>query len=337
MPLPALNWRFVGMKYFASGSIQGAHAALADLGARTTYPDGTARTPGSGSAWTWTLRTASGVNTAVTGVPPLNPLGWAYILAGQDATLPVAGARLAPDTGKNGAIVLGMNRNTVGAWSGWNSATPFTTAGTFTGYWNVTNTVSSLAYSAVLLWESQEACFVQYAADLNGPGYNSSGAVFGAWVDPLEYVVGTTCETDNRLYAMSGSGAVDSTWIPTNWAATNSATTGFAGSYSSTANAAHTGYIVPGGVTVNPAVRYGLASSWPSLQAAALDGTPVGVPFSLSTLSGAAIGAYLGEARSMAFIPDQISGVGVLDKDGRKGWVMGYSTSRSGDCVLLKE
>jgi hypothetical protein len=328
---PNLNWKYVGTQGFATGNIAAAHGAVNTLGAKTTYPDGTARTPGSGSAWTWTLRVNAGVNEAVTGVPPVNALLWTHIIAGMSATTPLAASLCPPDTlGQNNAVVVGMNRNTTGAYTTWNSATPFTTAGTFTGYWHVT--IDFATYNQVVMWESQEACILQYVTSAG----TSSAAVFGAWIDPLEYVAGTTCETDERLYAMSASGYLGV--IPATWLSTNNLNVGTVGNFGAANRNSHTGYVTPGTNTVanNYLFRFGLFSNttyWPSFQAGSRDGTPIVVPFSFTnTVSG----AFVGETRDFGVIPDQISSSALYDQFGLKGWVFGYSTSSTGDSLMLK-
>jgi hypothetical protein len=331
MPPPNLNWKFLGRTQFATGSLTGAHAALNALGLKTVYPDGTARTPGTGSAWTWTLRVNAGINEAVTGVPPTNALGWTHIIAGTSAITPLAASLCPPDTlAQNNAVLIGMNRNTTGAYTTWNSATPFTTAGTFTGYWHVTPDFAST--NTILVWESQEACIIQYADGIGG----MSMAVFGAWIDPLEYVAGTTCETDERLYAMSASGFNAPT--PSTWLSTNNLSTGILGNFGAANRNSHTGYVTPGTATVagNYLFRFGLFSNttyWPSYQSGSRDGTPVIVPFSFTNT---ATGAFIGETRDFGVVPDQLSGTALYDQYGLKGWAAGYSPVIAGDCVLLK-
>jgi len=332
MAPPALNWKFLGTRNFSG--IAGAHDAVAALGALTSYPNGEARNPGTGSAWTWTIRKTGATSVAVTGVPPVNALNFTYILAGETGVAPILASRLAPDTGSiAGCINIGMNRNTTGAYTTWNSATPFTTAGTFSGYWYATR-VFAFPYGAVLMWEAQDACIVQYTLTV-GPSVGlSSGAVFGAWIDPQEYVVGTTCETDERLYAMSNTGQGD--FIPTAWLSTNSSAGGFLGNHATTAGDAHCGYFTPGAATINPARRFGVFSNtnyWPSGQSGSRDGTIVPVPFGLTNV---ATGAYIGRAREMGVIPFNSSGVGVYDQVGLKGWTTGYATAYASHNVMLK-
>lgn len=361
MPLPALNWKYVGARTFLSSASNGstiasAHNALAALGALTQYPDGTVRTPGSGSAWTWNARTNAGITEAVTGVPPAatNPFNFTYIIAGTAATAPTAGARAAPDAGASevNTILAGMNRNTTGAYTTWNSATPFTNAG-FTGYWYAANYyTNSLNFPyMVQLYESQEACIVLYRNYVNGV----SAVIMGAWLDPLEYVNGTTCETDGRIYALSTSGGglgLDSNTVPATWLTTNNASTGMIGAHSATARQPHCGYIPPGAtpntstLSSNAAFRFGtfpLAASnvyGPSVLSGSRDGSPVVVPLSLVNV---ATGAFIGQMRQIGMIPDQPAGTAVMDGTTIEGWAFSSSTQSSatynaftGDTILLK-
>lgn len=210
MPLPALNWRYVGAQNFTTG-IANSHNAVYTLGTATTYADGSARTPGSGSAWTWQRDQTGGTTIAIYGAPPTNALNFQYILGGTPTTTTFTMA--APDTGTSAAniVVVGMNRN-AGAYTTWTSTTPFTTASSFSQYWNATRSFATVAYDTVAMWESQEGCIIQYGLISTGV---TSTAMIGALIDPLTYTVGTTCETDQRLYCFAGTGSnttTSNTW-----------------------------------------------------------------------------------------------------------------------------
>lgn len=338
---PSLNWKYVGAQTFTAGSISASHAAVAALGARTTYPDGTARAAGTGSAWTWTLRSTAGVNDAVTGAPPSasNPFTWNYILSGTVGTAAINAAMCSPHTSSvANCITVGMNRNTSGAWGNWNSTNPFTTAGQFTGYWPATTVFTTTVFDSVLLWEGQDSCFVLYVASGSG---QTSGAVMGAWIDPVEYVVGTTCETDERLYGIAASGST--AVVPATWLTTNNATSGFLGTYNATNRSASTGYITPGTSTLagNNLYRFdlfsGAGSYWPYLQSSARDGTPIVVPFGFTNVS---TGNFVGQTRSMGVGPYLLSGAALYDvlsvSFGVSGWIANPSTSGVGPSLLLK-
>ena len=108
MANPTLNWRYVGSLTYVS-SISNALDAAYTLGTSATYADGSARVPGIGSAWTWN-REVSGVTVAAYGVPPVNALGFNYIIGG---TVGVSAYTfLTPDTVTAvNTIVYGMNRS----------------------------------------------------------------------------------------------------------------------------------------------------------------------------------------------------------------------------------
>ena len=214
MSLPVLNWKYVGtMTIPLPGVFNGTLAwtldTIYELGASTTYADGTARVPGSGSAWTWAQDGAGASCVAAYGAPPVNALGMRYIFAGDLVT--TGYVKLAPDTGGTftNNLLMGTNRNS-GAYAGWATANPFTTASSFTGYWRMISAFSGARY--VSLWESQEACVLVVSAyTTNNPNYS---AQVGAMLDPLTYTVGTTCETDERLYTMStGGGLMSRTYM----------------------------------------------------------------------------------------------------------------------------
>jgi len=202
MALSPLNWRYVGNITFVSG-INVALDAVYSLGISPVYADGSTRTPGTGSAWTW-AREVSGVPVACYGNPPTNALGMRYIIGGTSGAS--AYTFLAPDNATlANCIVYGMNRSS-GAYTTWTSATPFTNAG-FSGYWRGTRAFATIAYDSVSMWESQEGCVLQFGQASTGL---TSSIGLGALFDPLSSSTGN-CETDGRLYSMWGSGSLSQT------------------------------------------------------------------------------------------------------------------------------
>jgi hypothetical protein len=145
MANPTLNWRYVGTLTFVS-AINNALDAVYTLGTAVTYADGSARVPGTGSAWTWAREVAAGpVTVAAYGIPPVNALGFNYIIGGTSGAS--AYTFLTPDSATlANCIVYGMNRSS-GAFTTWTSATPFTNASGFSGYWRGTRAFASLGLS----------------------------------------------------------------------------------------------------------------------------------------------------------------------------------------------
>lgn len=212
MALSALNWRYVGVRTFTAGSLPLSHDAVYDLGTAVTYADGSARTPGSGSAWTWAREQSGGTTVACYGTPPVNALTFKYIIAGTVGAS--AYTFLAPDSGTlPNCVVYGMNRAS-GAYTTWTSATPFTNAG-FSGYWRGTRVFGTVPYDSVAMWESQEGVLIQYG---HSPSGVTSSISMGAVLDPLSTAAANS-ESDGRIYAMLGAGSNANT--SASWGAIN--------------------------------------------------------------------------------------------------------------------
>ena len=96
MSLAPLAWRYVGAQAFASATVASALDALFTLGGAATYDDATTRTPGSGSAWTWSRYQNAGTTEACYATPPTDTLGLRVILAGAASAVFLAPAPLAP-------------------------------------------------------------------------------------------------------------------------------------------------------------------------------------------------------------------------------------------------
>lgn len=215
MPLPTQNWRAVTPVALASGTTASTLDALYTIGQAGTYSDGSGRTPGTGSAWTWARQQPAGTTEACWGVPPTNTLNMGYIVAGS------ATAGLTPqmmsgiDNYAPNNILVAMNKNSgspVNLANAWNVAGPTNPfgAGQFSGYilGGFSTTNGTLYY-----WECQEGFIAQVVATGGTSSYVFGG---GAFVDP--YSTGTgNAESDGRLYSVFSTGSSKS-WATT-WAA----------------------------------------------------------------------------------------------------------------------
>ena len=322
MALPALNWRFVGDLAFTPGSINAGLDGLYTLGTATTYADGTARTPGTGSAWTW-LREVSGVTVAVYGNPPTNALNFRYILGG--AVGAVAYPILTPDiVTQVNTLVYGMNRAS-GAFTSWGNAQPFTSG--FSGYWRATRAFATVTYDTVALWESQEGCVIQYGVISTGV---VSAVQFGALFDPLSAAAGN-CESDGRLYSMCGSGSVGTTvagWLN----ATGS--NGMLGESITAQNDSHAGIFAPGTAVMFGGAgvqtrRFGNFNVTPDYAAA--DGSVPRVPLCVTSTAG----AFLGQGRGIYIARDTMSRTTVMNGATPVGYIVSASLTAPQDAVLL--
>jgi hypothetical protein len=203
MSLAALNWKYVGASAFVSATVAGMLDALYTIGTATTYADGTTRTEGSGSAWTFTGKRYqnAGVTEAVYPVPPTNTLNINAIFAGQAGGGVKTPTMASPDTSATAIVMASINKNS-GAFSSWDSATPFT-SGAFFGYWRMWP--ASAGTGSVYLWESQEALVVGVSA-----GTGMYLIMIGAFLDPESTDTVNDAESDGKLYGLmtTGTGAL---------------------------------------------------------------------------------------------------------------------------------
>lgn len=325
MALTPLNWKYVGTATLASSTVPTMLDAIYTLGTATTYANGTARTPGSNSAWTWARQQISGTTEAAYGNPPTNALGMRYILGGTTSTAR-AYTFLSPDnqTAVN-CIVAGMNRGS-GAFGNWYDAQPFTSG--FSGYWRTSRLFSSISYDRVAMWESQEGCVVQMFVSSNAA--TTSIAAFGALIDPLSTAAGTA-ESDGRIYCMSTQGST--TNLSATWAGIGPADGGFFAHYA-LAHVAHFGAFNNGATTVTGLVRTlgpigssSFPAGWAN-RAGEIPRIPVQVSVYAST--------YWGQLREMYYTTDASSTTTWRYLGVEQGYIVAYHPSTGGDALLLK-
>ena len=207
MSLPNMQWRYVGGRTFSTASMGACLDELFTLGTSSTYADGTARAPGTGSAGTWSRVVVANVTECLHMAPPVNALNTRILIAGTTYTpnpLPVM-QLVAPsygglDSWSTNILMLAMVKN-AGAFTTWNSATPFTTGQfmPYGGWFPISNGAGS-----VFLWEGREAIAVLVT---NTTGSISYGFIAGAIVDPETSDTTVDAESDGRLYGCIRSGS----------------------------------------------------------------------------------------------------------------------------------
>lgn len=314
MALPTLNWKFVGARTGTAASLSAFMDAVYQLGQATTYADGTSRTPGTGSAWTWN-RELSGPNTvAAYGTPPTAAsFGMRYILAGDGVSAPTT--LLTPDTANIGTVYMGMNRGT-GAYGTWSAAQPFTSG--FSGYWRGFGGPFS-SIPVAYLYESQEACVIVLT--------NATGAVqigqFGALYDPL---TASGVEADGRLYFLQTPGFGVN--LGATWLSASNGSAGTWGNHSITANQSHCGYFNPGLTTVTSCLRGVNFAANPWLD---FNGDLIQFPFYVVNGTG----AFVGQARNAYVVRDYVCTSIIKDGATTQGHAISYATSGAGDTVML--
>lgn len=333
MALPTLNWRMLQPVYVAAtgsaitGGIAGILDAVYTMGTSTTYADGTARTPGSGSAWTWNKDNTTfgtGATTACYASPPTTTaINQQIIVAGSTS---VAGAvwKQMFDGRNANQMFAGVAKNS-GAYTSWNNATTPFTVGDFTGFSagvggsNLANTNTYIVY----MLESQEAVVV-WVASVNNVNLNCGAFVLGAYVDPLS-ANASNAESDGRLYGVTSSGFVG--LLLSGWLGTVGGTQGLLFSHDPTASYYHCVVFTPGAGTLLGANKFFAPSPTPDFTSR--NGDLPQIPFQL--VSG---NNYLGQLRQMFITRDSSSMVAWESGGVVRGYLLGGRLGTS-DVLLL--
>lgn len=322
MALTPLNWKYVGAATFTVNNIAACLDAIYTLGQATTYANGVARTPGTGSAWTWAREQILGVTEAAYGNPPTNALGMRYIVA--NANRVATYTLLSPDTSlTNNVLLMGMNRGS-GAYTTWQNAQPFTTG--FSGYWKWSRSFT-IGYDKVFMWESQEGCVLQVCAAATAA--TMSAVAFGALVDPLSTAAGTA-ESDGRVYMMTGTGATSN--LSATWTS-NGASDGGWFSHTTSNNTCHSGGFNNGATSVTGIGRYYgplgtvVPTNWVN-RGSEIPRIPIQV--------GVLAGTYWGQLREMLYTSDSSTGLTWRYLGVEQGYIAAYHPTTTGDSLFMK-
>jgi len=317
MPLPTLNWKYVGAQPLTSATALATNKAVYQLGTATKYADGSTRTAGTGSAWTW-LPQFSGSDVVATNgaAPTVTPVGMRFIIAGDGATPPAS--MLGPDTTTAATGYVGMNRG-AGAYSTWTAAQPFTTG--FSGYWRGFGGAFTSTANTMHMYESQETCCLLLVTGTGAVQIVLLGALF----DPL---TATNVESDGRLYFIQTPGYAQ-TLAPAWLSASNSAG-GSWGNMSAAPNESHFGYFNPGLTTVTTSTRGMLMSN--ATPGLSFNGDIIRIPFYAVNASG----AFVGQARSACIIRDYNATAVVQTGATVHGYTNSAATTATYDTVLLE-
>ena len=237
MSLDPMNYRYVGSAAFGTANCPTVQDVIYTLGLSATYADTSSRTPGSGSAWTWSRYQNVGVTESVRAVPPVNTLGQAIIIGG--ATLAPGGTftLLAPDvTPAGNQLHVGIAKN-AGSFATWNSTAPFTT-GQFSNYWRIWPTTAGTGN--VYMWEGTEGLVIMI-----GSGVSFYGFIIGGIGDPIGGDTVNDSETDGKVYGMITSGIT--AVIPATFWSVPASVWMF---HSVSSSGSHAGFFVPGTATI---------------------------------------------------------------------------------------
>ena len=321
MSLSPLAWRYVGAQSFASATVAAALDALFTLGGAVTYDDATTRTPGSGSAWTWSRYPNGGTTEACYATPPTDTLGLRIILAGAAAPPSPVQTMAVPDVAAAGTMHTNIIKN-AGSFSSWNGASPFTSGQTF-GYWRFWASASGAG--TVRLYEGTEAVLVLISAS-NG---NIYAVILGALLDSESPDTTLDAESDGKLYGMITTG-------PTNVIGSSMNTAAAFLDHSVTNSQNHAGIFTPGGSALLPMNRRAPANA--ALSTTSLktrSGRYVRAPYDYRSTAAAPNDVSLGRLREISMFADGKTGTRLVSGATTIGYLVSGSTSVDQDAIFL--
>jgi hypothetical protein len=322
MSLSPLAWRYVGEQAFASATVAAVLDALYTLGTAVTYADATTRTPGSGSAWTWSRYQNASVTEACYATPPTETLGLRVILAGA-ASLPSPSPTMAtPDAAAINILNVNVIKN-AGSFNAWNAASPFTSGQTF-GYWRVWATAAGVG--KVRLYEGTEAVLVLIETAATGATY---GAILGAILDSESTDVVSDSESDGKVYGIITSGT------SANISGTMHTTAQFL-NHSTSASFHHAGIFSPGQstlLTMNLRTEASAAITTTALKTRS--GRYVRAPLDYRSTAAAPNDVALGRLREISMFSDGKTGTKLTSGGTTIGYLVGGSSSTDVDVVFL--
>ena len=207
MSLPALQWRKLPVVTISSAISSSDYLrTINNMLTGSTYFDGSARTVGSGSAWSSSIAYTTGSNVeAVLCYPPLTTQLSQSVLITTKATSGAASGGSPTLTTQEpsfvaGGIAVGLSKNS-GNFTNWTGSTPMGISSSFSGYVNIyAAAMFNLSTSKITIYESKEALILNIG-NSSTPTVNFF-VMCGALYDPQQTTISVDAELDNRLYAI---------------------------------------------------------------------------------------------------------------------------------------
>jgi len=207
MSLPALQWRKLPVVTISSAISSSDYLrTINNMLTGSTYFDGSARTVGSGSAWSSSIAYTTGSNVeAVLCYPPLTTQLSQSVLITTKATSGAASGGTPTMITNEGSFIaggfaVGLSKNS-GNFTNWTGSTPMGISSSFTGYVHMTAiALYTYASNKITIYESKEALILNIG-NSSTPTLNYF-VMCGALYDPQQTTTSVDAELDNRLYGI---------------------------------------------------------------------------------------------------------------------------------------
>jgi len=317
MSLTHTNWRYVGSGSFATASLPVVMNLIYGLGTSSTYHDTSARTPGSGSAGTWTKAQVDNVTESVYVTPAGATLGNKIMIGGATYTPNPSPTMGASESYSANVLYANIVKN-AGSFNSWNASSPLTSGQTM-GWWSFWQT--SNGTGNVYLWESKDCVAVLVS---NSTGSEMYGFIGGAIIDPESDDTTTDAETDGKMYGLitSGTSQIGTTFNSNSGVLDHSGSSNRAGGFT------------PGSGTVLTMNRMTRFIS---------DVSTTGMKTRSGRFARAAIvmrssspDNCLGRLRDIYAFTDSQTPAKQTDGGGTVGYILGSTSSSISDCLLLE-
>lgn len=208
MSLPALEWRKLPIVTTAvTSSTSDFLNIVYNMLTGSTYFDGSARTIGSGSAWSGSKAFITGSNTeAILCYPPLRTaLSQSILIAGKNTTGAVSGGTPTVTTNESSLgtdiIGVGLSKNS-GTFTNWTGSLPMGVSSSFSGYTKfIATSITSYSTLKITIYESKESIIFDVGTTSVNPA-NNLFVIGGAIIDPQQTVTSIEAESDNRIYGI---------------------------------------------------------------------------------------------------------------------------------------
>lgn len=246
MSLETVNWKYVGMQAVGSSTVAAVLDALYTLGTKSTYYDGSARTPGSGQAGTFERWQTGGVTECVRATQQTNQLNLTHIFAGSASAKTPTMATIG-DTFTTNCILYGLSRDS-STFTSWDAAQPM--GSPFTGYVRSCNS-GSITITKVFLFENKYGFWIIFSTNTG-----NVHTFCGELIDPMT----TNSQSPNSAEAVTNSRICFFTSGSTSflnfnpWSTTTSTDRVLLG-HSTIANTAHFFTVNVGTVVLQPIIR----------------------------------------------------------------------------------
>lgn len=328
MPLATLNWKLVGTQTLATPGIAACLDAIYTLGTATTYPDGTTRTPGTGSAWTWTRQQIGGITEACFGAMPFAGAETIRCVLAGSATAR-AYTVCTPDTAASltNNLLIAMNRGVATTVGNWYDAAGAYGAGS-SGFWRAARPFTSIAFDKITMYENQEEVTILLSLSTTG----TIGSC-GLWsLDPKD-TAATAQEASGRRWMMWGQGntaAASTTWLLEYFSSGSSAPL----THNPVANYSHCGTFIIGSNTVT-AIQRTVGPLGGSAFPVGWQTTGGKLPLVQDVVFGGANGAAAGVWRAAAYTRQAVGLTSWVNGTTVKGYYFGISTTTASQGILL--